>query len=198
MKKVYFENKDYEVFKGIQIKDIDWPNLDPQEIENMLKNRKRDDQSSDSKNFNKKLDMMQFRTKDFEAFKGLINDAEIYDDNLYLCGFVSCNVVTFLRISPDACTDNKKNYLEMYAKIEINNKEAVNLLDNEKQNEIDEERLEREFANNLIYGSNINEDQKNTLLELEQENFVRICFGKFHVEKIGYKWIDQQMRHAYD
>lgn len=86
----------------------------------------------------------------------------------------------------------------MYAKIEINNKEAVNILDNEKQTELDEEKNEKEFANQLIYGPQINEAQKNALMELEQENFVRICFGKFHVEKIGYKWIDQNMRHAFD
>lgn len=81
MKKVYFDNADYETFKGMKIQDIDWSNIDHQYNENIPQNKKRDDQSLDSQNWNKKIDMMQFRTKDFEAFKGSINDAEIYEDN---------------------------------------------------------------------------------------------------------------------
>jgi hypothetical protein len=68
-----------------------------------------------------KFEMEVFHTSpEFEAFKGTINDSEIYTHRaIYLTGFVSSNVITVLKIN-STCKNCK---IDIYARIELRNSE---------------------------------------------------------------------------
>jgi WD40 repeat protein len=130
---------------------------------------------------------------EFEAFKGTINDSEIYTDRaIYLTGFVSSNVITILKINP-TCKNCK---IDIYARIELLNSEKFP--ENPQKNSGEGQNFVFQLQSKIGQRKPENsEDEMFPAGEATQEFLTIITFGEIYLKNFNTSTMNPDERQKF-